>query len=147
MKLMLGDKDIDIGLHVSGAEDLDTEMTTQDNLITQIKGALEGKTVPSSGVELEAITLSQANSSTKTYTVKYLSTDGTLKTVELSAGESISDVVKNSICWLQDISSSSIGFTIDEGTAEELKNNYGSSSVAAFLVMIPSTNVTISLYK
>lgn len=55
---------IDLANSLPEAEDLDTELATQDDLIAQIATALEGKTGASGGADIETctVTISDANS-------------------------------------------------------------------------------------
>lgn len=111
---------IDLANSLPEAENLDTELTTQDALIAQIATALEGKTGASGGADIETctVTISDANSYFQ-YIIatvfenniisRYCSTD--------SSGASLNNVIKGTsviIVSNNDIVQESSGCIIQE---------------------------------
>lgn len=78
---------IDLANSLPEAENLDTELATQDDLIAQIAAALEGKTGASGGAEIETCTVTLTDYEPNCTTVIYSKLiDGSITTCSTSEG-------------------------------------------------------------
>lgn len=78
-----------------GKENLDAELTAQDNLIAQIATALEGKTAGGGGSALETCTVTITEVTGSDIEMNYLSADGELKQIAASGSSVTIETIVN----------------------------------------------------
>lgn len=138
------------GTH-SGSEDLDTELTTQESLISQLSSILDNKASGGSGTSLDTctVTITADNNNIRAYGCTVIN-NGEIESIldgfagtSLSTPITINNVLCNSFFWIA--SSYGIpGYSITNGSMEDFINYYATRLFK--LVASPGSNVIINCY-
>ena len=123
--------------------DYKTELQSNNVDLQSVLSAVQGLEKP--GANFESVTLEIGSG--KGFTVTYVSTDLTVRTINVSPYDSISDVLKNSVCFAHnDDAGGSVSFSL---TKNNTYNNFlfrvdGRSPSCAF---VTDYDCNIAMYK
>lgn len=115
-------------------ENLDPELSTQDNLIAQIASALEGKTGASGGAEIETCTVTLTDCMMDTRVIYTKLVDGVITSCNtLEGGTTYTDVVCGATIFVYDEGSDLVPTTVS-GDATVLETNIFNGAGNVYLV-------------